>query len=43
MILYSVVISVYNNENTLREFCERIDKVFKGITPNYEIITVDKE
>ncbi len=40
-IEYSVVVPVYNSENTLRKLCERIDKVFKDITSHYEIIMVD--
>ena len=38
---YSIVIPVYNSENTLDELCERIKSVFEGITGNYEIILVD--
>lgn len=38
---YSVVIAVYNSENTLEELCERIANVFKAISGNYEIIMVD--
>jgi glycosyltransferase involved in cell wall biosynthesis len=40
-IEYSIVIPVYNSENTLNELFERLNTVFKGITENYEIIFVD--
>ena len=40
-IKYSVVVPVYNSENTLDELCERIKVVFKDITNNYEVILVD--
>ena len=38
---YSIVVPVYNSENTLDELCERIKSVFKEITDNYEVILVD--
>ena len=38
---YSIVVPVYNSENTLEELCERIKTVFKDITENYELILVD--
>lgn len=38
---YSIVIPVYNSENSLKELCLRIKKVFKLITNNYEIIFID--
>jgi glycosyltransferase involved in cell wall biosynthesis len=38
---YSIIIPVYNSENTLDELCERIKAVFKDITGNYEVILVD--
>jgi glycosyltransferase involved in cell wall biosynthesis len=38
---YSIVIPVYNSENTLDELFERSKTVFKSITENYEIIFVD--
>jgi glycosyltransferase involved in cell wall biosynthesis len=38
---YSIVIPVYNSENTLDELAERIANVFKGITEYYEVILVD--
>lgn len=38
---YSIVVPVYNSENTLDELCERIKSVFKDITDNYEVILVD--
>ena len=40
-IEYSVVVPVYNSENTLDELCERIRTIFKSITENYEVILVD--
>ena len=40
-IEYSVVVPVYDSENTLDELCERIRTVFKSITENYEVILVD--
>lgn len=40
-IEYSVVVPVYNSENTLDELFERIRTVFKDITENYEVILVD--
>jgi glycosyltransferase involved in cell wall biosynthesis len=38
---YSVVIPVYNGQNSIEELCERIRKVFETITSNYEIIFID--
>lgn len=38
---YSIVVPVYNSENTLDELYERIKTVFKNITENYEVILVD--
>ncbi|MFQ5822487.1 MAG: glycosyltransferase family 2 protein [bacterium] len=38
---YSVVIPVYNSEDTLQELYNRLDDVFKLINGSYEIIFVD--
>ena len=38
---YSIVVPVYNSENTLDELYERINTVFKSISENYEVIFVD--
>lgn len=38
---YSIIIPVYNSENTLDELFERLNTVFKGITEDYEVILVD--
>lgn len=38
---YSIVIPVYNAQNSIEELCERIKIVFEKITTNYEIILVD--
>ncbi len=40
-IEHSIVVPVYNNENTLDELCKRIKMVFKEITESYEVILVD--
>lgn len=40
-IEYSVVIPVYNSQESLEELYRRVIKTFKSITPNYEIIMVD--
>lgn len=38
---YSIVIPVYNGQDSIEELYDRIKKVFKNITPNYEVILVD--
>ena len=38
---YSVVVPVYNSEDSLYELCQRISQVFNGIGRTYEIILVD--
>ncbi len=40
---YSIVIPVYNAQNSIVELCERIKKVFENITSNYEIILIDDD
>ena len=40
-LLYSIVVPVYNSQKSLEELAERIDKTFKKIKKNYEIIFVD--
>lgn len=40
---YSIVIPVYNAQNTIEELCERIKTVFEKNTSNYEIILVDDD
>jgi glycosyltransferase involved in cell wall biosynthesis len=40
-IAYSIVIPIYNSENTLNGLFARLNIVFKGITENYEIILID--
>lgn len=39
--LYSVVIPVYNSEDSLEELCQRIDSTFTSIDGDYEIVLVD--
>lgn len=38
---YSVVVPVYNSENTLKELCARIEQTFYKIGATYEIILVN--
>ena len=38
---YSVVVPVYNSEDSLYELCQRISQVFNGMGKTYEIILVD--
>jgi glycosyltransferase involved in cell wall biosynthesis len=38
---YSVVVPVYNSEDSLYELCQRISKVFSEMEESYEIILVD--
>ena len=38
---YSIVVPVFNSENTLEELVERVGSVFKGIRGCYELILVD--
>lgn len=38
---YSVVVPVYNAEATLQGLALRLQKVFAGITPDYELVFVD--
>jgi len=40
-MLYSIVVPVYNSQNTLGELYKRLKGTFKEITDNYEIIFVD--
>ncbi len=39
--MYSVIIPVYNSQNTLEELFERIDKCFEQLLLKYEVIFVD--
>lgn len=39
--LYSIVIPVYNSENSIMELSERIEKVFLTINKSYEVIFVN--
>jgi polyisoprenyl-phosphate glycosyltransferase len=41
IINYSVVIPVYNSENTLKELVNRIEILFNGMSQSYEIILID--
>jgi glycosyltransferase involved in cell wall biosynthesis len=38
---YSIIVPVYNSENSLEELFERLEKVLNQITSKYEIIFVD--
>ena len=38
---YSVVVPVYNGQETIRELVHRIRQVFVGITEHYEVLLVD--
>ena len=38
---FSVVVPVYNSENTLRELYEKVKEVFKGLGASFEIVFVD--
>ncbi len=38
---FSIVIPVYNSENTLEELVQRISTVFAGISSSFEIIMID--
>ena len=39
--IYSIVISVYNSEQTLQGLCECIEKTFEEIDGDYELILVE--
>jgi glycosyltransferase involved in cell wall biosynthesis len=39
--IVSVVVPVYNSQDSLEELCSRIDRTFAGLDFNYEIILVD--
>jgi glycosyltransferase involved in cell wall biosynthesis len=39
--LYSIVVPVYRSSESLRDLCGRIDKVFKQIEGDYELILVE--
>jgi dolichol-phosphate mannosyltransferase/undecaprenyl-phosphate 4-deoxy-4-formamido-L-arabinose transferase len=39
--LYSIVVPVYNSEQSLRELTERLDRTFENIEGDYELILVE--
>ena len=41
VVRYSVLVPVYNSENSIRELWQRIQEVFSRITQDYEVVMVD--